>query len=174
MIIAREKKNENISEYLLYMYQIEDLIRAKQFDLKTIRREIIDQFDQPESIKDEMENWYAELIRQMKEEGKEKAGHLSFLEQITSELDELHRQLLKDPDELQYIEIYNWAKPNIQALREKSENSAGEIQICLNGLYGFLLLRLKKEELTVETTEAISTFSNLMALLSQKYKENKN
>ncbi len=171
MIIAKEKKNENISEYLLYMYQIEDIIRSKQFDLTTIREEIIDQFDQPESIKDEMESWYAGLIQQMKEENKEKTGHLSFLEKITSDLDELHSQLLKNPDELQYIDIYNWAKPNIQALREKSNSYGGDIQICLNGLYSFLLLRLKKEELTIETTEAISTFSNLMALLSKKYKE---
>ena len=28
MIVARQKKKENIAEYLLYMWQIEDIIRA--------------------------------------------------------------------------------------------------------------------------------------------------
>ena len=32
MIIARQKRKENIAEYLLYMWQVEDLIRANKFD----------------------------------------------------------------------------------------------------------------------------------------------
>ena len=33
MIIARRKRKENIAEYLLYMWQVEDLIRANNFDM---------------------------------------------------------------------------------------------------------------------------------------------
>ena len=33
MIIARQKRKENIAEYLLYMWQVEDLIRANKFDM---------------------------------------------------------------------------------------------------------------------------------------------
>ena len=36
MLIARQKLNENIAEYVLYMFQIEDLIRAYDFDLEGI------------------------------------------------------------------------------------------------------------------------------------------
>ncbi|WP_347164130.1 DUF4924 family protein, partial [Parabacteroides merdae] len=38
MIIARRKRKENIAEYLLYMWQVEDLIRANNFDMDSIRR----------------------------------------------------------------------------------------------------------------------------------------
>ena len=46
MIIARRKRKENIAEYLLYMWQVEDLIRANQFDLDSIRRTVIAQYAQ--------------------------------------------------------------------------------------------------------------------------------
>ena len=37
MIVARQKRKENIAEYLLYMWQVEDLIRANRFDMDAIR-----------------------------------------------------------------------------------------------------------------------------------------
>ena len=43
MIIARQKRKENIAEYLLYMWQVEDLIRANKFDMDSINRTVIAQ-----------------------------------------------------------------------------------------------------------------------------------
>ena len=43
MIVAKQKRKENIAEYLLYMWQVEDLIRANQFDIDSIRRNVIAQ-----------------------------------------------------------------------------------------------------------------------------------
>ena len=48
MIIARQKRKENIAEYLLYMWQVEDLIRANKFDMDSINRTVIAHYDQPE------------------------------------------------------------------------------------------------------------------------------
>ncbi|MDE6400025.1 MAG: DUF4924 family protein, partial [Muribaculaceae bacterium] len=44
MITASLKKRENIAEYLLYMWQIEDLIRANGLDIEKIKSNIIDQY----------------------------------------------------------------------------------------------------------------------------------
>lgn len=41
MIIAQQKRKENIAEYLLYMWQVEDLIRAYNFDIDKIEANII-------------------------------------------------------------------------------------------------------------------------------------
>ena len=41
MITASAKKRENIAEYLLYMWQIEDLIRANNLDIEKIENNII-------------------------------------------------------------------------------------------------------------------------------------
>ena len=51
MIVASKKRKENIAEYLLYMWQIEDLIRANGLDMDKIRTNIIDRFDLDEGRK---------------------------------------------------------------------------------------------------------------------------
>jgi hypothetical protein len=38
MITASQKRKENIAEYLLYMWQIEDIIRANGLDLAKIEQ----------------------------------------------------------------------------------------------------------------------------------------
>ena len=58
MIIARQKRKENIAEYLLYMWQVEDLIRANKFDMDSINRTVIAHYDQPEEVKKEIAQWY--------------------------------------------------------------------------------------------------------------------
>lgn len=38
MIIASRKRKENIAEYILYMWQIEDIIRANSCDIEQIKK----------------------------------------------------------------------------------------------------------------------------------------
>ena len=66
---ARQKRKENIAEYLLYMWQVEDLIRANKFDMDSINRTVIAHYDQPEEVKKEIAQWYEELIEMMRSEG---------------------------------------------------------------------------------------------------------
>ena len=40
MIIAEQKRKENIAEYLLYMYQVEDMIRANGLDIESIEKTV--------------------------------------------------------------------------------------------------------------------------------------
>ena len=69
MIIAKQKRKENIAEYLLYMWQVEDLIRANQLDIESIRRTVVERYGQPEEVKEEIARWYEELIEMMRSEG---------------------------------------------------------------------------------------------------------
>ena len=69
MITASAKKRENIAEYLLYMWQIEDLIRAYGLDIDRIGNEIIDRhtgLDGDERKR--MREWYESLIDMMRRE----------------------------------------------------------------------------------------------------------
>ena len=66
MIIAKRKRKENIAEYLLYMWQVEDLIRANKFDMDLIRQTVIAHYAQPASVKEEIAQWYQELIDMMR------------------------------------------------------------------------------------------------------------
>ena len=44
MKIAQQLKEKNIAEYLIYMWQVEDLIRANKCDIDEIRRNIISRY----------------------------------------------------------------------------------------------------------------------------------
>ena len=62
IITVGSKLKENIAEYLIYMYQIEDLIRANEFDPVRIEQSIINKFDASYEVKREMLEWYKSLI----------------------------------------------------------------------------------------------------------------
>jgi hypothetical protein len=171
MIIAENKKKNNIAEYIIYMFQIEDLIRAHKFNLKAIEINIVEKFDVDNIIKEEMRIWYADLIEKMQKEKVSESGHLSFINEIIERLNEIHHKCIKSTNELAYIDLFDKAKPNIDELRNKSGNkNTNDINICLTGLYGTLLLKLKNQEIAPETTDAINTFSKLLGQLAVKYK----
>ncbi|MBS3807025.1 MAG: DUF4924 family protein [Bacteroidales bacterium] len=170
MIIAREKKKTNIAEYILYMWQIEDMIRASNFNLDVIDKNIIQEFDQPEEVKHQMRAWYEDLIRRMEQEGIKEKGHLKFLRDIVQELEELHENLIHNTDELEYVKAYNQAKQSLNDLKSKSQGTAtGDIEAALQGLYGILMLKLKNKTLNPATQDAQTAISELVALLNDKY-----
>jgi hypothetical protein len=106
MIVARQKRKENIVEYLIYMWQIEDLIRAHRFDIERIRRTLIDAYEQPEEIRQEIARWYEELIEMMRSEGIMESGHIQLNKNVVIALTDLHLRLLKDPQETVYGALY--------------------------------------------------------------------
>jgi hypothetical protein len=172
MLIARQKKRENIAEYLLYMWQVEDLIRAYRLDVSAIQANIIDKFDQPESVRKEMRDWYEGLIEMMRREHVEETGHLQINKNVIIELTGLHNELLKSPDEGDYSAAYYKTLPFIVELRTKTpDKDVYELETCFSALYGFLLLRLQQKEVSGETQAAISQISSLLRTLAEKYKK---
>ncbi len=172
MIIAEQKRKENIAEYLLYMYQVEDLIRANKLDLESIEATLISKFEVPYEVKREMREWYKNLITMMLDEQKEESGHLQLLATTAEQLSEMHHQLLNQGIDNSYKETYQKAKPHIEALRMRSGHSQdSDIQVALNGLYGLLILKLKKTMITKETAAAFDTIRELVAELSTRYME---
>jgi hypothetical protein len=168
MLIAQEKRKTNIAEYILYMWQVEDLIRAHQFNIDLIEENLISQYSQPAKIKNEVRDWYANLLLMMYREGIRERGHLSILKTLVAEMTDLHIRLLNNDEERQYQEIARKASDYIEEFRNKTLNpDAGDIETCLNALYGLLLLRLKKQSVSRETEVAMASFSRLLAILSQ-------
>lgn len=176
MITASVKKKENIAEYLLYMWQIEDLIRANQLDIDKIQSTIIDQYkDLSEKQKKEMRDWYESLIDMMRKEGVVEKGHLQINKNVIIQLEDLHRQLLSDNKFASYSAQFYHSLPIIVELRAKSgDNKSGEIETCFNALYGILLLRLQGKEISEETSQAITQVSKFLSVLALYYKKDYN
>lgn len=171
MKIASQKRKENIAEYLLYMWQIEDIIRANGLDIDKIRHNVIDRLGLDEAQRREVTEWYESLIDMMRREGVEKKGHLQLNKNVIIQLVDLHMALLKDPKFQDYTAEFYKTLPYIVELRAKSgEEKAGEIETCFNALYGMLMLRLQKKEVSPETQAAIKQISRFIALLAHNFK----
>lgn len=172
MLIAQKKRKENISEYLLYMWQVEDLIRANHFDSDEIRRNLVDRYDQPATVKDEIARWYEELADMMRQEGVMERGHIQLNKNVIIALTDLHLRLLKSPKEMIYGSMYYKTLPYIVQLRAKSGGEdIPEIETCFTAVYGYLVLRMQGKEVSTETLEAIKQISAFLALLAEKYKD---
>ena len=172
MLIAKEKKQNNIAEYILYMWQLEDLVRAFKFDIDLIKKHIIDTMTESSDLKKEIELWYSDIIQMMQMEKLENTGHLQVVKNVIIDLDGLHASLLNDNKENEYIGFYKQALPNIAELSKKikSENES-EVHTMFHGLYALLLMRMKKREVSEGTTKAMDSFSKLLSLLAKKYHE---
>lgn len=173
MFTASEKKKENIAEYLLYMWQIEDIIRAYGLDTDRINENIISKYTSlPEEKRKELLDWYESLIDMMRREGVAEKGHLQINKNVLIQLRDLHARLMADPEFTTYQAEFYKTLPYIVDLRAKAgDMKADEIESCFVALYGLLLLRLQGKEVNKETLEATQQISRFLALLAKYYKE---
>ncbi|MBW7867576.1 MAG: DUF4924 family protein [Brumimicrobium sp.] len=170
MLIAQERFESNIAEYIIYMYQIEDLMRAYTFDLDQITENII----QPQVKEDEdiqpIISWYEEIIEEMNSRGLQKKGHLYRVGEVMTELIYLHKMLMEVAQDEQYIHLLSHAEENVKAFRDKSDLKDNHlVEICFQALYLKLLLKLKGSEIGKETEKALDTMREVLAYLSNAY-----
>ena len=172
MLIAREKFKTNIVEYILYMFHIEDIIRINKLSISELEKNVISSYNLPENQLKETSAWYNDLISQMVRDDVQESGHIASPKELIFKLNDLHIQLLNSLEEERYVELYHWASDYIKELKAKmNKRDMTEIEVCLNGLYALMLLKMKGNDITAETSEAMSLFSQLLRYLSKKYQE---
>lgn len=173
MIIANIKRRENIAEYLLYMWQVEDIMRASGLDINVIDRDIISRYDLNDEQRAQERDWWESLIMMMKAEGVTQKGHLQINKNVLIRLTDLHNMLLGDPRFAQYTAQFYRTLPYIVELRAKvpAEQQAGELETCFNALYGVLLLKLQGREISADTQRAIEQISHFIGLLAAYFKK---
>ena len=172
MKIAQSLKESNIAEYLIYMWQIEDLIRANGCDLQRVEENLISRF--PEEDRPALKEWYGHLITMMYEEDVRQAGHLQINRNVLQNLTELHARLAASPQFPFYSAAYFKALPFIVELRSRNgKKEEPEIETCFEALYGVMLLRLQRKEISPETAKAIEAISNFLSMLANYYDKDK-
>lgn len=171
MLVAKQKRQENIAEYVLYMWQLEDMIRAYKFNIDAM----MDGFSLPSADMPIVRQWYNDMADAMRAEGIERRGHLMQLKELVQDLSSLNIKLLQNPAEAKYKEYFTAAMPHITEIINHSDGYVrNEIDACFTGLYGYMLLKMQKKEITDDTQNAMETFSNLLAALSVRYKQYEN
>jgi hypothetical protein len=170
MNLAEQKLRQNVAEYILFMWQMEDLVRAVYFDPESLDDFIRSYTPSPDAFEDE-KKWFRDLVRKMRSERVEQRGHIGEVHELMFELNYLHNTLLNIIRDKTYSDLFKQAQPHIRDYLSRTDGkSLNEVEACLTALYGLLLLRLKKEKISPETETAMSTFSNLMARLAHHYK----
>jgi hypothetical protein len=174
MFVAQQKQQENIAEYILYMFQIEDLIRAYNFDLEHIINEYVQPQLPDHSFVDQYRQWYKGLISQMQSQRIEKLGHLHDVKDVLVELSYLHNMLLNMSKDEKYKVLFETATPYIEEFKDKSNlKDKNHIELLFHAMYMKLLLRLKKQEISAETEEAFDAMRVLLAYIARTYKQMK-
>ncbi|MEE1069339.1 MAG: DUF4924 family protein [Paludibacteraceae bacterium] len=144
-----KSKKENIAEYILYLWQMEDYLRA---------------FPAQADATAELH----ELNEMMHREGIVEGGHLQLAQNALSELEELHSHLLQE-DAIYRAAIIRLT-PSLNLLKAKTDRpTMSDIEACLLLLYQIMLLRLQKREITPQTTSVQQQATQLLQFLSKTY-----
>lgn len=174
MLTAGKLRNENIAEYLLYMWQVEDLLRAFALDFEKIKASLISPYPADAAVKEEMERWYSELIDMMRLENVVEKGHLQINKNVLIQLSDLHFMLLKSVKYPEYGAEFYRTLPIIVELRAKAGGEkSGELETCFNALYGMLMMRLQGKEVSESTQKAMAQISKFVSMLASYYHRDK-
>ena len=147
-----KSKRENIAEYILYLWQLEDYLRAfpEQANANT---ELLDISDM------------------MHAEGIMRGGHLQIAQNALSELEDLHDELLDT--EAPYRAVMIHLQPSLNLLKSKTDRpEMSDVEACLVLLYQVMMLRLQQKELNPETEVVVKDATQLLRFLSKTYYDN--
>ena len=170
MDIAQSKRKENIAEYILYLWQIEDLLRALQFSPEAI----YSQFVAPRNLPEEQQNvllmWYMDIVALLREEEKESSGHLNHTLHLIADLHNLHLQLMALPIGAQYRATVARLEPYLPTLKTIFGKNISDTELCFRALYTAMLYRIKGggQSAVTDTLEYISPVIATLSLMYHK------
>lgn len=145
-----KSKKQNIAEYILYLWQMEDYLRA---------------FPQHAEATEELH----ELNEMMHREGIMDGGHLAIANNALEELEELHATLLNE--DAMYRAAIIRLTPQLNLLKAKTDRpTMSDLEACFTLLYQIMLLRLQKKVITPETASVQQQATQLLQFLSRTYK----
>lgn len=148
-------KADNIAEYILRLWQMEDVVRACADD------EVMQQ-----------NTFLSDLHAMMRQEGVLESGHIQLAHNALSELEDLHLSLFDT--EATYRAAVLRLQPRLNILKSKSDNPLqSDLSIMFVFLYNIMLLRLRKATVSQDTEDMQKEVSRLLAYLSKTYKENR-
>ena len=149
--MTMKSKRDNIAEYILYLWQIEDYLRA---------------FPQQAEADPEL----GELSAMMHTEGIIEGGHLQLAQNALGELEELHTRLLGE--EAAYRAAILLLQPQLALLKAKTDRpTMSDIEACLVLLYQIMMLRLRQKPISQETAAVQKQATDLLRFLSQTYRD---
>ncbi|MCA1763949.1 MAG: DUF4924 family protein [Flavobacteriales bacterium] len=171
--IAEEKRKENIVEYLLFMWQMEDLLRSVGLDADKLKDTVLADIED-EKLKKTNELWFSKLAKEMDEQSLSVSGHLEETMEILNELQVLEQTLLTVLNDEVFKDIYSSTKPLLNEFKQKTDRiPKSDVEAALTAMYGMLTLKLAQKEISPETQAAFQKFRKYLSALARAYREMK-
>lgn len=173
MYIAQKKRKENIAEYILYLWQLEDLLRALQFSPEAIYSQLVAKSALDDASRQQVFFWYMDIVNLLRKEGKEESGHLEHTLHLIADLNDLHMRLLSLPAGEKYRKVFAALAPEMPALRVKlGKTDVSDIELCFRALYAVVLYRIKGDKSHEEgIRNVIDLISPVIAELASVYRQ---
>lgn len=171
MDIAQAKRKENIAEYILYLWQLEDLLRAMQFSPEAIYSQLVAPRQIDEGVKHEYLIWYMDIVNLLRKEGKEESGHLEHTLHLIGDMHNLHIQLMQHPVGEHYRKTFAALAPQLPTLRTLvKKDDVCDTELCFRALYAVMLYRIKGEQKRAEAIkDTMELVSPVIAELAAMY-----
>lgn len=169
MLIAKAKRRENIAEYILYLWQLEDLLRALEFSPEKIYHHLVEPHHEMDAAAQQyLLNWYMDMINILVTEGKQSHGHMEHTLHLLADLNDLHSHLLKAPVGKEYVALFAPLSAELAKLRSKiTAENVNDIELCFMALYSVILCRMKGDTNKQYITDVMDLISPVIAKLSQ-------
>lgn len=144
-----KNKKENIAEYILYLWQLEDYLRAF-----------------PEAAEGNEE--LSDILRMMHADDVMDGGHIQLAQIALKELELLSDDIMTQ--EATYRAAMIRITPALNMLKARTDRpTMTNIEACLVLLYQIMLLRLQKREISAETQEVQQQATGILQYLSKTY-----
>lgn len=173
MDISRQLRSQNIAEYILYLWQLEDLFRSLQFSPQAIYSQFVAPRKElsPEQ-QDALLGWYVDMCNLLEGEGKRQSGHAEHTLHLIADLNDLHLRLKELPVGARYRALLVPLDEALPDLRESAGSAAegvSDIELCFRALYGAILYRLKGESGRGAVEDTLAYISPVIAELASIY-----
>lgn len=170
MFAAHELKQKNMAEYLLYMWRVEDIIRAFDADIEKIDTQLIAGMNLTEEQRKAEYEWYESLIDMMRREGCLQKGHIQLVKNALIDLEDIHLSLLQTAEGVEYKAKYYQLQPSLTILKSKSSDpTLSDLEMCFVFLYCMMNLRQEKAAISEDTERTAKQAAGLLAMLSRAY-----
>lgn len=160
MTVAAQKKREHIVDHVLFCLQMEDLVRAAQFQPQVLQQWAEQQAASAGTDPAEEAKWLLGLAQSLRDGGAVEQGHASEVQETLMELAHLHELLLGAMADADYKAAFDTAEPLLKDLGTRSSKASHPVEQLVVGLYGWLVLRMKKEAISAETESAMVGLRN--------------
>lgn len=174
MYIAQNKRRENIAEYILYLWQLEDLLRAMQLSPEAIYATLVKPRGLERSKEEELMEWYLQLADLLEREEKQEHGHLEHTMHLVDDLHRLHVQLLELPVGKRYRSLYARLAPELERLRQAiGKPEMSDTELSMRALYAVMLHRIKGDQAEKQgyIDDVLETVSPVIAELASIFRQ---